>query len=958
MYPHPFLQHLPQLLPRPHLHPCHEHDLYIDRQLVIWTKNARVNSHDRNEVLLAELEQLELDFIFFSETRTTSETTLLDDSHKLFSTSAEGAASGVAILVHQRWLDHIKHVHRINDRLIAMDIQLDHSISLTRMISLYFPHSGHPISDLENSLQQLDALVSEAQSLGYKVLIGGDLNISLCNDERRLLLEELNSMTHLVLINDPQLFPLDLGWTYSHQLTGKRQIDYLICAREFTINTVFVTNDLNLASDHRAVCACLSPYRQHTKRWKKPRPSRGWIPSNDFANNLEAALQMDPPNSLDGLRDLLARVSRGSTSSPSNTSFEKLHTSQPIKDLIAARKSTVDPHERKEISKQLTKDLRKLRRSYSTKKIKLILEEFKHLQRTPRVHEGSSKRLTDKQCSVEEFAIFFRDIYPSTGPIPNPCKDAIRELPRFTIDELQQALTKMSRKKCSDSYGVVVEMMQNATQSFHEKYLELINDMISAGSTNPSWRSSLFSLLPKSGEVTSPTNWRPIVILEIFYKDFARMIYNRIITTLDTHQCSDQFGFRPKHRIECALLILECLISKSQEWNMPLWIASLDLKKAFGRVRLPAIVSALESHGIGDSMIHTLKDLYSREEGRIDDQHCFPINRGVKQGDIVSPVIFNAALETAFKRWKHRLLHHGLLLNNGSSRITNIRYADDILRFVKSLYELKGMLELLHEELARIGLEMHEKKTKRLTFRNDSGLNFVNIHGLSIDILDIESSHAYVGIKLSFSTHRVATELENRIRTGWSKYSKWRKDLCNRELPVHLRIQLFDSIIAPSIVYGLSSCPLSIPKLRRLEALQQQMLRNIVGRGRYQDEAWDETMRRMKYRVDSAMQSYQSIPWVVRIFRQQWKRAIHISRLPASSWQILAHVWNPCTQIDQVSEHHPFRHPGRSRLRWDDRLNEFCMQFFDVPWIDFMKRTPARELDFLTDQFVSFVVSN
>ena len=54
------------------------------------------------------------------------------------------------------------------------------------------------------------------------------------------------------------------------------------------------------------------------------------------------------------------------------------------------------------------------------------------------------------------------------------------------------------------------------------------------------------------------------------------MVYGRLRETLDEHQSSDQTGFRCGIRLEEALVTVETLISKTNEWNLPLVIASLD----------------------------------------------------------------------------------------------------------------------------------------------------------------------------------------------------------------------------------------------------------------------------------------------------------------------------------------------------------------------------------------------
>ena len=87
------------------------------------------------------------------------------------------------------------------------------------------------------------------------------------------------------------------------------------------------------------------------------------------------------------------------------------------------------------------------------------------------------------------------------------CKEAIRRLPCFIIDELKCALKQMASNRCPDSYGIVCEMVKFAPETFHFKFDDVINAMIDYGCSNNSWRTSLFCMLPKSGDMTLPENY-------------------------------------------------------------------------------------------------------------------------------------------------------------------------------------------------------------------------------------------------------------------------------------------------------------------------------------------------------------------------------------------------------------------------------------------------------------------
>ena len=65
--------------------------------------------------------------------------------------------------------------------------------------------------------------------------------------------------------------------------------------------------------------------------------------------------------------------------------------------------------------------------------------------------------------------------------------------------------------------------------------------------------------------------------------------------------------------------------------------------------------------------------------------------------------------------------------------------------------------------------------------------------------------------------------------------------LINKHVSVKLRLKLFDAVVTPTILYGLHKLPLTHFQLQKLDALQRQMLRSIVGWVRVGHEPWHMT---------------------------------------------------------------------------------------------------------------------
>jgi hypothetical protein len=112
-----------------------------------------------------------------------------------------------------------------------------------------------------------------------------------------------------------------------------------------------------------------------------------------------------------------------------------------------------------------------------------------------------------------------------------------------------------------------------------------------------------------------------------------------------------QTGLRPGTGIEDAFLVFESLCSKSLEWNLPLWFASLDLTKAFDRVEYGPLFEALLEQSVPKPYCALLWKLYQNQSGKLQQGHGFSVQRGVRQGDVISPFqrcvgVGNAEMET------------------------------------------------------------------------------------------------------------------------------------------------------------------------------------------------------------------------------------------------------------------------------------------------------------------------
>ena len=107
----------------------------------------------------------------------------------------------------------------------------------------------------------------------------------------------------------------------------------------------------------------------------------------------------------------------------------------------------------------------------------------------------------------------------------------------------------MKKGRASDLCDITLEMIHHGSSLLHVVLLDIFNDMLIRGYLDPSWHNTVFQILPKSGDLKEPSNWRPIAILPVVYKIFSKMLCNRLRDVLLEHQPDDQYAFRPSRDI-------------------------------------------------------------------------------------------------------------------------------------------------------------------------------------------------------------------------------------------------------------------------------------------------------------------------------------------------------------------------------------------------------------------------
>ena len=153
---------------------------------------------------------------------------------------------------------------------------------------------------------------------------------------------------------------------------------------------------------------------------------------------------------------------------------------------------------------------------------------------------------------------------------------------------------------------------------------------------------------------------------------------------------------------------------KKQEFQKNTYFYFIDYNKAFDYMDHNKLWKILKEMGIPDHLTCLLRYLYAGQEATVRTGHgttdWFQIKKGVHQGCILSPCLFNLYIECIMRNVGLDKAQAG---NKTVARnINNLRYADDATLVAESEEELKSLLMKVKEENEKVGLNSTFRKLR------------------------------------------------------------------------------------------------------------------------------------------------------------------------------------------------------------------------------------------------------
>ena len=283
------------------------------------------------------------------------------------------------------------------------------------------------------------------------------------------------------------------------------------------------------------------------------------------------------------------------------------------------------------------------------------------------------------------------------------CKDVVEgPMMEFKTDEVGQAMQQAKRGKAGGPTGLVVEILEAAGEKGLKWMVEVCNEALRKGVVPEDWKSSiLVPLFKGKGDAMDCGSYRGLKLLEHAMKVWERLLERRLRDKIVLSE--GQFGFVKGRGTIDAISIIRRIQDRYLEKGKTLYMAFVDLEKAFDRVPREVVVWALRKRGIEEVLVRAVMASYdgARTKVRVagGTSEEFGVGVGVHQGAVLSPLLFVNVLDVVSENIRRGLPWELL-------------YADDLVIVAETEEELKERLTVWKDCLEGKGLKVNMGKTK------------------------------------------------------------------------------------------------------------------------------------------------------------------------------------------------------------------------------------------------------
>ena len=478
------------------------------------------------------------------------------------------------------------------------------------------------------------------------------------------------------------------------------------------------------------------------------------------------------------------------------------------------------------------------------------------------------------------------------------------DVPPPTIGEVKDAIRMLKNNKSVGKDGIGAELIKMGPGKLAKCLHQLIVKIWDTEQLPEEWKEGVICPIYKKGDKLDCENYRAITILNAAYKVLSQIIFRRLSPLTNSFVGSYQAGFIGGRSTTDQVFTLRQILQKCREYKIPTHHLFIDFKAAYDTIDRSELWKIMDENGFPGKLTRLIKATMDgnkccvRISGGLSSS--FESRRGLRQGDGISCLLFNIALEGVMRRAGINM--RGTIFSRSSQIIC---FADDVDIIGKTREAVANLYTRLKREAGKIGLEINTSKTKyMLAYATDSARDelgrAVTIDGDEFEVVD---EFVYLGSMVT-KDNDTSREIRRRIVSGSRAYYGLHKQLRSNRLSPRTKCTLYSTLIRPVVLYGHETWTMLDKDLQALGVFERRVLRTIFG-GVQENGVW---RRRMNHEL-AQLFGEPSITKVAKAGRIRW--AGHVVRMPNNY---------PAKMVFARKPDYGTRNPGAQPARWEDQV--------------------------------------
>ncbi|WRX10499.1 Reverse transcriptase domain - like 10 [Theobroma cacao] len=254
----------------------------------------------------------------------------------------------------------------------------------------------------------------------------------------------------------------------------------------------------------------------------------------------------------------------------------------------------------------------------------------------------------------------------------------------FTEDEIWNAVQQCDGNKAPGPDGFNMDIFKKQWSIFKTDIISFMAEFFRTGKLNPKFNALFITLVPKVSSPSSIAQYRPISLVGSAYKILAKVLAVKLKSVINSVVGNNQFAFvKGRQILDCSLIANELVysINKSKKAG---FLFKADFEKAFDSVDWNYLDFIMKIMGFGAKWRKWIHQCISTASISVllngSPSHQFKTHRGLRQGCLLSPFLFNIVVESLsslFHQAVAKGLFEGIKIENTHTIISHLQFADD-----------------------------------------------------------------------------------------------------------------------------------------------------------------------------------------------------------------------------------------------------------------------------------------